>query len=284
MTKNIGINIGDVLTIKSFPTGDMANPTPPGPVYSDPGWLLLTEYRNNTSTDTFPNGWLLTNVYEEESDLDGYVFPNGIDQYATLPFTNIGNTFSMAFAYKEWNWWDGTTLRYNVICSNTNYFQLGSSIYATNQLVFRAGTNSNQAFYSTVGKLSYNASIWHTVAVAVNISANTVKMYFDGVEDFGVASGGGNLADVSYTSLQLFKAGTYFNNMKTKHIVFTSDEMTTTEALEHYNNSISSIDNQIAWYKCNEAYGSEYLLDYSGNGRIAEVFNADETFYNRQET
>ena len=206
---------------------------------------------------------------------NGWISPNGTDQYATLPFNNLGNTFSIAFAYKEWA---VSTLRYPVLYSNTNYFQLGSDTFNTNRLVFRAGTNSNQAFYSTVGKLSISSSAWHTAVVAVNISANTVKMYFDGVEDTGVAGAGGTLADETYALLQLFKANIYFNNMKTKHIVITSDEMTATEALAHYNSSISSIDNQLAWYKCNDESGN--LID-SANGNDATVYNASSTFYNQ---
>lgn len=206
----------------------------------------------------------------------GFVAPDGVNQWVKIPITSLGNTFSIALTYKEVP--EESSDHYIWLISDDLKTQLLVDYGTIQELVYKT-TDSDHGFYDNVD-IPYSTS-WRTLVLTCNIPGTAYGIFHNGVADASVTQKTDPPQDLTFGYLKLFSGGDYPISGNFKNIIITSDVMDATDVSNYHTGivaSLEAIDNQVVWYKCDEASGD--LADSSGNGNTGIVYNAASTFYN----
>ena len=203
---------------------------------------------------------------------DGYVTPDGTDDYVAIPLTALNTEYSMSINIDCGGVAHGAGYRWIL---NTNGSQtINFGLYQGRPIFFYEGAAANYILSS----VTLNTSGWYRITVTVNHTTQESKIYINGTEDTGAVEYGTiPLTAPSFATYCRFAyqsiAGT-----KLKHFLITDAIPSATEIGYYNSGNISDITNQLLWYKCNEASGD--LIDSSGNGNDGTPTNTDSSFYN----
>jgi len=233
-----------------------------------------------TAYDAGENWDTQTNFMRQSNTVpDGYIFPDGTDDYVQTTQSNFSDTVSIAFTYANWiytfpgksEFMRSDSVKFRIYADAT------SPATPPNVLRVKSGKYETRNWKSS-NTIPYNDNSWHTIVITIDYTSNTCKIYFDGVEDSGVATTT-TQTNEAFTSLQFFN--NKYTTGKFKNIIITSDVMDATDIANYHTGTLASltaIDNKLLWYKCNEASGN--LADSSGNANTGTVYNASASFYN----
>lgn len=214
-------------------------------------------------------------------DYDGYYLPNSLDanDYVSIPLTTLGDTFSIAFRYKDWAV-SGSNYLFLTHGTTGTVFRIYNTYGTPNKMRIRSGNNLDDSFLSSLS-IESGSNVWHDFIVTVKVSTQECTMYFDGVADPAITPPprGYAFEATSFNYLKLFYGNTGGISAKIKDVLITSDIMSATEAGYFNTGNITSISNKIVWYRGNEASGN--LIDKSGTGNTGTPNNITSEFYNQ---
>lgn len=208
---------------------------------------------------------------------DGYVRPDGDNDYVDTTITSIPDKVSFAFKFYEWEYLYPSK---SAILGSPNgllriYPNATDPASPPEKLRIRSGSSSTQYWESYVA-VPYNISAWHDIVITIDYTSNICKIYFDGNEDIGVFKNGSPSKPAIDTLTWFRLAGNYANG-KFKHLKVWNKVISPVEAMAYHNEIYDAVD-QLSWYRCNEVSGN--LNDSSGNSRTGIVYNASPSFYN----
>lgn len=212
-------------------------------------------------------------------DTGYYTFDGVNDKVVCKNNPVLGDTFSICFTLDL----NSSTEQLKSVISSTGGatgITVYTNIYNNRKVAVQIG---GCAVSSSVGKLPVSG--FCKVCLWINRTLQTCDFYFDNVRDTG-STITGVIPVMNYTGMEI---GTYSGNYKLRNVVMTNDLIDATDVANYENGLISSIDNQLIWYKFNELVPSgsapyTYLtVDYSGNANHGTPTNVEankETFFN----
>jgi hypothetical protein len=225
--------------------------------------LILTD----VDVDNYPT---LTNSGLLDWEYIGYCTPDGTNDYVIIKNNPaIGDTYSILFNLDLNN----STAELKSVLRTTGG-TTGFIVYANSWNDKRIGVQLGSC--ALVSSALLPASGFTKVAIAINKTANTFAMYFNGTLDSG-AGKTGTIPSLNHTGMRFLElSGTW----KVNNFILTNDLIDGTDATNYQNNAFTSISNQLVWYRCNETAAemgsspyTDRMIDYSGNNNHGTPVN-----------